>query len=90
MLQVSDRAMDVLLEMRDVTGASEDEAIVLYREEDGAVGFGVGTAGEADQVIERDGQAVVVIAEDLGPALDGLMLDFVVQDQTGEFTLVQP
>jgi Fe-S cluster assembly iron-binding protein IscA len=90
MLQVTDRAMDVLREMREISGAAEGEGIVLYREDDGGVGFGVGSAAEADEVIAREGQAVVIVAEDLSPSLDGLVLDFVAGEDVGEFTLVRP
>ena len=91
MLQFTNRALDVLEEMRDLTGAEAGEAVILYPEEDGGVGMGIGEPAPEDQVVERNGRAVVAVADELLEPFAGLVLDFVQTGrESGEFSLTRP
>jgi hypothetical protein len=91
MLRITDRALDVLAEMRDLSGAEAGEVVVLYPEEDGGVGMGVGEPSPDDQIVERHGRPVVAVADELLEPFAGLVLDFVeTSAETGEFALTRP
>ena len=91
MLQFTDRALDVLEEMRDLSDAAEGEAIVLYPEEDGGIGMGIGEPSPDDQIVERHGRPVVAVADELLEPFAGLVLDVVeTSAETGEFALSRP
>jgi hypothetical protein len=87
MLHVSNRALEILEEIRDASDAEDGETIILFPEDDGGIGFAVGAPSQQDQVVARDGRAVVGVAEELEAKLDGLTLDFVEGEATGQFTL---
>ena len=74
MLYVTDRALDALGRLREANEAAEGEAILLYLEEDGSLGLALAELEEGDNVIERDGEVLVIVADDLAEALDGLTL----------------
>ena len=87
MLTITERAMTVLAEMRDLTAEDEWDVLVLYPEDDGGIGFGVGEPEEGDEVAEWEGRVVVAVARELAPAVDGLVLDFVEAEGEGTFAL---
>jgi hypothetical protein len=89
-LQVSDRALAIIDEVRGLSGAGEGEAIVLFREAGGGLGFTIGAPTEGDQVIARDGRPIVAVAADLAVPFDGCVLDFVANANRGSFTLRRP
>jgi hypothetical protein len=88
-LQISDRALAIIDRVRVVSGAADGEAIVLFRQ-DGGVGFAVRAPVAGDHLIARDGQAVVIVAEDLVGPFDGWLLDFEPTTNRGAFTLRRP
>ena len=75
MLYVTEQALAALAAMREDLEASAGESILLYLEEDGNLGLALAEIEEGDRVIERDGRVVVIVAEDLAEALDGMTLD---------------
>jgi Fe-S cluster assembly iron-binding protein IscA len=77
MLQVTERALDILEELRDASQAGDGEGILLYRETDGSLNLAVATPGAGDQIFSRDGRVIIIVSEDLSQPLDGLVLDFV-------------
>jgi len=92
MLYVTDRALAALGAMRAESDATEEESVLLYLEEDGSLGLALAELEEGDNVIEQDGQVVVIVAEDLAQALDGMTLDVSVSDdgEEIEFIIIEP
>jgi Fe-S cluster assembly iron-binding protein IscA len=75
MLYVTDRALAALTQLRSASEAQAGESILLYLEEDGSLGLALAEIEEGDNVIEQDGEVVVIVADDLATALDGMTLD---------------
>jgi hypothetical protein len=73
-IYVTDQALEALGKLREANEAGEGEAILLYLEEDGSLGLALAELEEGDNVIEHDGEVVVIVADDLAEALDGLTL----------------
>ncbi len=92
MLYVTDRALLALAAMREDSDATEEESILLYLEEDGSLGLALAEIEEGDNVIEQEGQVVVIVADDLALALDGMMLDVSVGGDGDEieFVIAEP
>jgi len=88
-LQISDRALTIIDQVRVHSGAAAGEAIVLFRQ-DGGVGFALRAPADGDHLIVRDGQAVVIVADDLIEPFDGWLLDFEPTTNRGAFTLRRP
>jgi Fe-S cluster assembly iron-binding protein IscA len=88
MLYVTDQALAALAAMRADLEASVDESILLYLEEDGSLGLALAEIEEGDNVIEQDGQIVVIVAEDLAGALEGMTLDVAVNEAGDELEFV--
>ncbi|MCC6793393.1 MAG: hypothetical protein IT336_17040 [Thermomicrobiales bacterium] len=88
MLYVTDQALAALSAVREDSEATEGESILLYLEEDGSLGLALAEIEEGDNVIEQDGQVVVIVAEDLAEALDGMTLDVVVSEGGDEIEFV--
>ena len=78
--------------MRAESDATDEESILLYLEEDGSLGLALAELEEGDNVIEQDGQVVVIVAEDLAQALDGMTLDVSVSEDGEEidFIIIEP
>lgn len=92
MLYVTERALMALAAMREDSEATDEESILLYLEEDGSLGLALAEIEEGDNVIEQDGEVVVIVAEDLAEALDGMTLDVIVSDDAEEieFVIIEP
>jgi Fe-S cluster assembly iron-binding protein IscA len=88
MLYVTDQALAALSAVRADTDAAPGESILLYLEEDGSLGLALAEIEEGDNVIEQDGQVVVIVAEDLAQALDGMTLDVSVSENGEEIEFV--
>lgn len=84
MLYVTNQALAALSAMRDDLAAAPGESILLYLEEDGSLGLALAEIEEGDNVIEQDGQIVVIVAEDLATALEGMTLDVSVNEAENE------
>ena len=75
MFQVTDAAVDRMAEMRDERDITSDQGMMLVIGENNQLAVAVGEPQEEDQVFERDGEPVVIVPAQLGPTLDGLVLD---------------
>lgn len=91
MLYVTERALIALGAMRTESDATDEESILLYLEEDGTLGLALAELEEGDNVIEQDGEVVVIVAEDLAQALDGMTLDISVSEdgEDIEFLIIE-
>ena len=92
MLYVTERALAALAAIRADSEANDEESILLYLEEDGTLGLALAEIEEGDNVIQREGEVAVIVADDLATALDGMMLDVLVSDdgEETEFVIVEP
>ena len=88
MLYVTDRALAALAAMRADLEAAPGESILLYLEDDGSLGLALAEIEEGDNVIEQDGQVVVIVAEDLAAALEGMTLDVAITEAGDELEFV--
>ena len=89
MLQVTDRAVDKLHQMRETSGLRPEQAIALsFR--DGALRFDISKPGPQDQVVEREGDRVMTVPPAISEALDGAILDYDDAPDARRFTLEQP
>jgi Fe-S cluster assembly iron-binding protein IscA len=75
MFQVTEAAVDRMAEMRAERNMEPDQGMVLVVGEDSQLAVAIGTAQENDQVYERNGEPIVIVPAQLGPTLDGLVLD---------------
>ena len=89
-MQITDRAMDKLGELRESSDASPEEGVTLVVTEEENLGLALMAPGEADQVVEKDGDPVVIIPETLIDTLSGFVLDYVETPGQEGFTLERP
>ena len=89
-MQVTDRALDKLEELRSTSDAGPGEGVTLVVTEEENLGLALMSPGEADQVVERDGDPVVIIPEPLIETLEGFVLDYVESPGQEGFTLERP
>lgn len=75
MFQVTDAAVDRMAEMRSERDITSDQGMMLVIGENNQLAVAVGEPQEEDQVFKRDGEPVVIVPAQLGPTLDGLVLD---------------
>lgn len=89
-MQVTDRAMDKLEELRDSSDAGPGEGVTLVVTEQENLGLALMAPGDTDQVLEKNGDPVVIIPEPLIETLDGFVLDYVETAGQEGFTLERP
>lgn len=88
-MQITDRAMEKLEDLRDATTHENGQGITLVMTEGGELGFAISSPRETDKVFERNGEPVMIIPESLLEPLETVVLDYVeTPEQTG-FTLDQ-
>ncbi|CAN5783882.1 hypothetical protein BH23CHL2_BH23CHL2_34990 [soil metagenome] len=75
MFQITDAAVDRMAEMRSERDITSDQGMMLVIGENNQLAVAVGEPQDEDQVFERDGEPVVIVPAQLGPTLDGLVLD---------------
>ncbi len=75
MIQLTDSAVDRMAEMRSEYDVTSQQGLMLLVNDDSELAVAIGEAQEHDQVIERDGEPIVIVPAQLAPTLDGLILD---------------
>lgn len=75
MFQVTDAAVERMAEMRSERDINAEQGMMLVIGENNQLAVAVGEPQEEDQVYELDGEPVVIVPAQLGPTLDGLVLD---------------
>ena len=86
MVHVTDRALDKLEQMRQMGGLGEDQVIGIGVGEDGGLRFDLLKPSAQDEVIDRNGQPLMVVPAPLSDPLAGAVLDFP-EDADSKFTL---
>jgi Fe-S cluster assembly iron-binding protein IscA len=89
MVHVTDRAIDKLAEMRQMGGLGPDQGIGIGVTEDGALRFDLMKADTNDEVIEKNGEPVMIIPQVLSQPLEATVLDYVDTPQEQKFTLTE-
>lgn len=75
-MQVTDRALDKMEELREARDAEPGQGMTLLLTEGNQLAATLGAPSEEDLVFDREGEPVVIIPSTLTEALDGLVLDF--------------
>ncbi len=89
MVRITDRAMDQLETMRDQSDLLPDQYVALTPREGGKLGFTAATPESEDEVIQRDGNTVMVVPQQLVEPLQSVVIDYVNNDEMQGFTLNQ-
>lgn len=89
MMEVTDRAMDKLEELRDQSEPQPGQGVSLVVTDNNSLGLTLAHPQDSDSVVERNGDPVVIIPENLSETLDGLVLDYVNEPGQEGFTLEQ-
>ncbi len=89
MVRITDRALDQLESMRDQSGLLPGQGVALTPRDGGRLGFTAATPEEKDEVIERDGNTVMIIPEQLIEPLRAVVIDYVDSSEMQGFTLNQ-
>ncbi|MGA7669907.1 MAG: adhesin [Nitrolancea sp.] len=89
MVRITDTAMDQLETMRDQSGLLPGQGVALTPREGGKLGFTAATPEEQDEVIERDGNTVMIIPHQLVEPLQAVVIDYVDNSDMQGFTLNQ-
>ncbi len=89
MVRVTDRAMDQLESMRDQSGLLPDQGVALTPREGGKLGFTAASPESEDEVVERNGNTVMIVPQQLIEPLQSVVIDYVNNDEMQGFTLNQ-
>lgn len=90
MIEVTERAIDQLAQMRTQAGLGPEHGLGLVPQGDGGMQLAPVAAGPTDQVIMREDEPVMVVPAALADTLDGLVLDCQVAAGETQFTLTRP
>ncbi len=90
MLSVTERAIDEFAQMRANSNLEPDRGMGIVPQADGGLQLASVQPGPTDQVIEREGQPVLVVPAVLADMLDGLVLDCKDTEGSPQFTLTRP
>jgi hypothetical protein len=90
MLEVTERAIGQLAQMRTEVGLGPDQGLGIVPQGDGEMQLAPMQPGPTDQVIRQADEPVMVIPAALADPLDGLVLDCIVGAGGRQFTLTRP
>jgi Fe-S cluster assembly iron-binding protein IscA len=82
MLNVTDRAVDLLARTLDETEAGDEQGFRIIRTSPGELGLTIDEVKEGDQVIRQEARPVLLVESWISDALDGATLDLS-EDQNG-------
>lgn len=83
MVTVTERAATEIQEVLKSQNAAESEGIKLAPGVDGRIQMTIGQAEAGDQVMQRDGHPLLIVAAAIVDTLDGTEVDFQTGDQNG-------
>jgi Fe-S cluster assembly iron-binding protein IscA len=86
-LQVTDQATQQLKTLLESTDHEPEQVIRLGADELGNAGFSLDVPREGDQVIEHEGEQVMVVEPTVSESLEGITLDVNETPQGVAFTL---
>ncbi len=77
MLNVTDKAVDVLADSLEASEATDQQSLRLTQNERGEYGLAIDEERDGDQVVKQEERAVLVLDADTAQALNGAVLDVV-------------
>lgn len=89
MVHVTERAIDKLTQMREMGGLGPDQGIGIGVTQEGGLRFDLMKANANDEVIEKNGEPVMIIPQVLSQPLEATVLDYVDTPQERKFTLTE-
>ena len=89
MVHVTDKALDQLEVIRRKNALPPEQAITLVPSAEGDLGFVATAPQPEDQVIERDGQAMLVVPATFAEAFGNLVIDYADTPDMQGFTISQ-
>ncbi|MBX5491521.1 MAG: hypothetical protein IRZ14_10205 [Chloroflexi bacterium] len=75
MVIITERAAAELQELLAANEAPQGQGVKLVPDEAGRIAMTIGTAGEDDEVIQRDGEPLLIVDSRIAGILDGAQLD---------------
>lgn len=90
MLNVTDKALDVLAKSLDASEATEQQGLRLARTPQGEFGLAIDEEREGDQVVRQEERAVLLVDQEIASALDGATLDVIESPEGTRLTLRMP
>ncbi len=90
MLNVTEKAVDVLARSLDASDAGENHGLRLARTPQGEFGLAIDQEREGDQVVKLEERPVLFVGEDVSSDLDGAILDVVESPEGTKLTLRMP
>lgn len=90
MLNVTEKAVDILANSLEASEASEEQSLRLARTPQGEVGLAIDEERDGDQVVKQEERAILVLDKEISTALDGATLDVSDSPEGQRLTLRMP
>jgi iron-sulfur cluster assembly protein len=90
MIQVTERAADILKDLLEGSPASDDQALRLAQTGPGQFGLQLDEPREGDQVVKKDDRLVLLVEPPVSTALDGATLDITGEQEGAGLTIQMP
>jgi Fe-S cluster assembly iron-binding protein IscA len=88
MLNVTERAVDMLARTLEETEAEDEQGFRIVRTAPGELGLTIDEVREGDQVVRQEARPVLLVESWISDALDGATLD-VTEDEEGASLMLQ-
>jgi Fe-S cluster assembly iron-binding protein IscA len=89
-LNVTEKAVDILANSLEASEATEEQSLRLARTPQGEVGLAIDEEREGDQVVKQEERAILVLDEEIATVLDGATLDVSDSPEGQRLTLRMP
>ena len=90
MVNITEKALDVLVMTLETSAPSEDHSFRLAQESEDEFGLTIDEVHSGDQMVKHGERTVLVMDDAAATALDGLTLDAVDSPEGVQFTLEEP
>lgn len=90
MLNVTEKARDILAQTLETSEAADEQGLRLARTPQGEFGLAIDEEREGDQVVKQDERPVLFVDQEVSTALDGAILDVDESPEGTRLTLRMP
>ncbi len=90
MLNVTEKAVDILANSLEASEATEEQTLRLARTSQGEFGLAIDEKQEGDQVVKQEERDILVLDEEISAALEGAILDVAESPEGQRLTLRMP
>lgn len=90
MINVTEKAIDVIAKTLETNNISEDQGLRLARGPEGEFGLAVDQEREGDQVVKQGDRPVLFVEQEISTSLDGATLDVQEAPDGARLTLRMP